>query len=185
MWYNLSSWRTWGVRPAAQGSQHLPPPGDHHWDPCSNPGVSKRFFPGSPVFPSPQNQHFKIPIRPGMVDKEPLCGCATFFLFSKGWLVIHSPFVPASRYESTLHFERILPKSGNTGLKRHQGLEIRRVQGRISVHLSREVWINYLRCPYVRPYGGFQPWAGRFQSSLGHEGTRARSLKGRVALIHD
>ena len=107
------------------------------------------------------------------------------FLFSKGWLVIHSPFVPASRYESTLHFQRILSKSGNTGLKRHQGLEIRRVQSRISVRLSREVWINYLRCPYVRPHGGFQPWAGRFQSSVGHEGTRARSVKGRVVLIHD
>lgn len=113
----------------------------------------KKVFPGSPVFPSPQNQHFKIPIRPGMVDKEQLCGCATFFLFSKGWLVIHSPFVPASRYETTLHFQRILPKSGDTGLKRHQGLEIRRVQSRISDRLSRKVWINYLRYPYACPYG--------------------------------
>ena len=28
--------------------------------------------------------------RPGMVDKEPLCGCATFFLFSKEGLISNS-----------------------------------------------------------------------------------------------
>ena len=31
---------------------------------------------GIPVFLSPQNQYFQIPIRPGMLDEEPLCGCA-------------------------------------------------------------------------------------------------------------
>ena len=34
---------------------------------------SERFFRGTPVFPSSQNQHFQIPIRPEMVEvKEPL-----------------------------------------------------------------------------------------------------------------
>ena len=51
----------------------------HQWGPGSNPGVDaifgssllwvlsfapRGFSPGTPVFPSPQNQHFQIPIRP-------------------------------------------------------------------------------------------------------------------------
>ena len=184
---NLSPWRTWGVRPAAQGSLST-------------------YIGRPPMRPMFKSRRLREDFSTGRYSCFSLSSKLTLqnsnsarngwqrttvwmyylsFSFSKVWLVIHSPFVPASRYESTLHFERILPKSGNTDLKRHQGLEIRRVQSRISVRLSREVWINYLRCPYARPYGEFQPWAGLFQSSLGHEGIRARSLKGRVAIIHD
>ena len=39
--------------------------------------VMRGFSPGSLVSPSPQNQLFQILIRPGVVDEEPLCGCAT------------------------------------------------------------------------------------------------------------
>ena len=53
----------------------------HQCGPGSNPGVDaicglslllvlfsapRGFSPGTPVFPSPQNQHFKIPIQPGI-----------------------------------------------------------------------------------------------------------------------
>ena len=39
----------------------------------------RSFFPGTQVFPSPQNQDLQIPITcgSGMVDEEPLSGCAT------------------------------------------------------------------------------------------------------------
>ena len=38
----------------------------------------KNFFPQALRFsPLHKNQHFQIPIRPGMADKEPPCGCAT------------------------------------------------------------------------------------------------------------
>ena len=38
---------------------------------------SGRFFSGYSGFPlSSKNQPFQIPIRPGMVNREPLCGCA-------------------------------------------------------------------------------------------------------------
>ena len=33
--------------------------------------------PGTPVFPSSKDQHFQIPVQRGMVNGEPLCGCAT------------------------------------------------------------------------------------------------------------
>ena len=45
----------------------------------------KAFCPGAGVFPSPQNQHFQIPIRPGIVDEVPRCGYATsksLFIYS-------------------------------------------------------------------------------------------------------
>ena len=39
----------------------------------------RSFFPGTQVFPSLQNQHLQMPITrgSGMVDEEPLGGCAT------------------------------------------------------------------------------------------------------------
>ena len=66
----------------------------HQRGPGSNPGpgvicglslllvfspCSERFFFSryTPVFPSPQKLKFPNPIQSGMVDKDPLCGCAT------------------------------------------------------------------------------------------------------------
>ena len=34
------------------------------------------FSPGTPLSPLLRNQQFHIPPRPGMVNEEPLCGCA-------------------------------------------------------------------------------------------------------------
>ena len=34
------------------------------------------FFPDTPFSPLLRNQHFQIPTRPGVVNEEPLCGCA-------------------------------------------------------------------------------------------------------------
>ena len=72
----------------------------HQSGPCSNPGVNaicglslllvlsfapRGFFPGSPVFPSPQKPKFlNSNSTRNQVDEEPLCGCATpksFFLY--------------------------------------------------------------------------------------------------------
>ena len=40
------------------------------------------FYPGTPVFPSPQKLTFpNSKSTRNQVDKEPLCGCATFFIY--------------------------------------------------------------------------------------------------------
>ena len=38
--------------------------------------TQRGFSPDTPVFPFSLKNTFQIPIRPGMVDKEPLNGCA-------------------------------------------------------------------------------------------------------------
>ena len=49
--------------------------------------VTEKYF----SFPSPQKLNFQIPIRPGMVDEETLCGCATSKSLSVYSFIYHFP----------------------------------------------------------------------------------------------
>ena len=83
---------------------------------------SERFFSAYSRFsPLLKNQHFQIPIRPGIIDEELLCGCATskplFLFFNFLFIVLlhatqlKSPFFP---FISTYHrYKTIINKSLN------------------------------------------------------------------------
>ena len=83
---------------------------------------SERFFSAYSRFSTLlKNQHFQIPIRPGITDEELLCGCATskpLFLFFNFLLIVllhathlKSPFFP---FISTYHrYKTIMNKTLN------------------------------------------------------------------------
>ena len=63
------------------------------WVCCWFSPLRRRFSPGTPVFPSPQKLTFpNSNSTRNQVDKEPLCGCATFKSLSlyllRGYLII-------------------------------------------------------------------------------------------------